>query len=239
MIEEMKTDRPECDIQKTQIMAELLSVSPDIRDETWNQKFLITVQTASFASTDPQVIKGPDSFPYFGLHIPEPGKPFTSYCIRNMKDDFLLVNGYGVSINPVGNAADWVFSYGDIVNLQVNNEFYSPSVNVDIKSEVTLDKDENILVAQPSASYLPQKARNVIKNYLQYFGIPDPKVMLISRKIDGVMVQQLSFNIFKEDVGHPENLDSFMRQLSWFLPRQYIVVMLAKNAALTKHYEPL
>src|SRR4029078_5915006 len=120
----MSTSRPECDILKTQVILDLLSIPADKRDERWNQKFLTDIRTASFACTDPQIVKGPDGFPYFGLTTPEPGKPFTSYCIKNMAEDFLMDNGYGVVINPNENSADWVFSYGDIVNLQLNDVFY-------------------------------------------------------------------------------------------------------------------
>ncbi|MFZ1677027.1 MAG: hypothetical protein WAT91_07135 [Saprospiraceae bacterium] len=235
----MSTTRPECDITQTQTIIDLLSVPADQRDEVWNQKFLIDVQTASFACTDPQIVKGPDGFPYFGLHIPEPGKPFTSYCIKNMAEDFLLDNGYGVVINPKENAADWVFSYGDIINLQINKMFYSPVENVLIEPEVTISKNEHVLIAQPSESYLPAKARIVLRKYLQYFGVSQPKIMLISRTIDGKIVQELAINIFKEEVGHPEKLGDFMRQLGWFLPRHYILMLVPKNSELATHFEDL
>ncbi len=235
----MKPDRPECDIEKTQIMAQLLTVEQNLRDQNWNQNFLSTVQTASFSAIDAQSMKGPDGFPYFGLRIPEAGKPFTSYCIRNMKEDFLLDNGYGVTINPTDNAADWVFSYGDIVNLHLNGVFYSQIEPVAVEREITLKKNEEILVAQPSESYLPVKARAIIKKYLQFYGVKEPKTMLIARKANGKMIQELAFNIFKEEVAHPENLDSFMRQLSWFLPRHYILVLVSKNSDLVNHFENL
>ncbi len=235
----MPTTRPECDITKTQTIIDLLAVPVDQRDETWNQKFLTDVQTASFACTDPQIVKGPDGFPYFGLNIPEPGKPFTSYCIKNMAEDFLIDNGYGVVINPKENAADWVFSYGDIVNLQINKIFYSSVENGPIEPEVTISKNEQVLIAQPSESYLPAKARTVLRKYLQFFGVVQPKIMLISRTIDGKIVQELAINIFKEEVGHPEKLGDFMQQLGWFLPRHYILMLVPKNSELASHFEDL
>ena len=235
----MPAKRSECDIAKTQSIVDLLTIPAQQRDEKWNQQFLIDVQTASFACADPQVIKGPDGFPYFGLHVPEPRKAFTSYCIRNIAEDFLLDNGYGVTINPGANAADWVFSYGDIVNLHVNHEFYSKPETVIIEPEVTITKNEKILVAQPSESYLPAKARLVIKKYLQYFGVTEPKIMLLTRELEGKMVRELAVNIFKEEVGHPEKLDDFMRQFSWFFPRHYILMIVPKDSELTRHFENL
>ena len=220
-------------------MAELFAVPGPLRDDAWNEKFLSSVQTASFASSDPQVITGPDGFPYFGLKLPEPGKAFTSYCIRNMKDDFLLDNGYGITINPTDTSADWVFSYGDIVNLELNKEFYSQNENIGIEREITLKKNEEILIAQPSESYFPAKAKTIVRNYLKYYRVTEPKTMLISRKANGKMIQELAFNIFKEEVAHPEKLDSFMQQLSWFFPRHYILVLVSKDSDLIKHFETL
>jgi len=235
----MTTPRPECDINKTQSIVDLLSIPANSRDDHWHQKFLNDVQTASFACAEPQIVKGPDGFPYFGLHTPEPGKPFTSYCIKNIAEDFLLDNGYGVVINPKENSADWVFSYGDIVNLTINKVFYSPVENVPIEPEVTIQKNEQVLIAQPSETFLPAKARNIIRKYLQYFNIAEPKTMLISRSIEGKMIQELAFNIFKEEVGHPEKLGAFMQQVGWFLPRHYILVIVPKNSEMAGHFEKL
>ncbi len=85
-----KVDRPKCDITKTQVIVELLQIPQEQRDDNWRQTFYDNVQTASFACGNPQIFNGPDGFPYFVLQTPEPNKPFESFCIRNMKADFLL-----------------------------------------------------------------------------------------------------------------------------------------------------
>src|ERR1043165_10409 len=91
-------NRPECDISRTQVMVDLFAAAPDKRDDAWRKSFYENVQTASYACASPQVFRGPDGFPYFALHTPEPYKGFESFCIRNMKDDFLLEKGFGVAI---------------------------------------------------------------------------------------------------------------------------------------------
>lgn len=234
-----KADRPECDISKTQIMVDLFSVPKEQRDEKWKQTFFENAQTASFACNDPQVTTGPDGFTYFALLTPEAHKPFDSFCIRNINDDYLLENGIGIIINPNENSVEWVFSYGDLVNLHLNNEFYSETDNVEIKNEETINKDEEILVAQPSETYLPKKTRAVIKKYLQANGIRQPKIMMICRKIEGTVIQKLAFNIFKEDFPTTSQLNNLMQQLSWFLPRHYIILSVPKNSNLTSHFENL
>jgi hypothetical protein len=238
-IQQKKADRPECDISKTQIMVDLFSVPKENRDDKWKQTFFENVQTASFACNNPQVTVGPDGFPYFTLLTPEPHKPFDSFCIRNMKDDFLLEKGFGITINPKDNSVEWVFSYGDIVNLHLNKEFYTVTDNIEIKNEETIKNDEEILIAQPSETYLPKETRAIIKKHLQANGIKQPKIMMICRKVDGTVIQELAFNIFREDFSSIDQLNNLMRQLSWFLPRHYIILSVPKNSNLTKNFDNL
>src|SRR5688572_16066274 len=198
-ISQPKVDRSECDITKTQVMVDLFQTPQEQRDDNWRQAFYDNVQTASYACANPQIFTGPDGFPYFILRTPEPNKPFESFCIRNMKDDFLLDKGFGVTINPRENSVDWVFSYGDIVNLHLNKEFFTKTDTVEIENEVTIKKDEKVLIAQPAESLLPRQARQTLKTFLQSVGIKRPKMMMLCRTIDGQVIQERGFNIFRED----------------------------------------
>jgi hypothetical protein len=228
--------RPECDITKTQVIAELFEIPADQRDDVWRQSFYEHVQTASFACGAPQTFAGPDGFPYFVLNIPEPNKPFESFCIRNMKDDFLLEKGFGVAINPRANSADWVFTYGDILNLHLNGQFFSQKVNAVLKNVETIEKDEKLLIGQPSESYLPTHTRQLLKSLLQSAGVKKPKVMLVCRTIDGQVIKELAFNIFPENFASPEQLNYKLHQISWFLPRHYVVLAISKTSNLTSSF---
>src|SRR5688572_25906396 len=114
---------------------DLFQVSQEQRGDSWRHTFYENVKSASFACGDPQTFTGPDGFPYFILRTPEPNKPFESFCLRNMKDDFLLDKGFGVVINPRENSVDWVFSHGDIVNLHLNNDFFTKTDNIELQNE--------------------------------------------------------------------------------------------------------
>lgn len=234
-----KIDRPECDISKTQVMVDLFQVPQGQRDDNWQQAFCDNVQTASFACGDPQVFTGPDGLPYFVLRTPEPNKPFESFCIRNMKDDFLFDKGWGVAINPTENAVDWVFSYGDIVNLHLNKEFFTKTPPVVIQNEMTIKEDEQILLAQPSESFLPGQTRQALRSFLQSIGIKRPKVMMVCRTIDGHVVQELAFNIFREDFQSVEQLNYRLSQISWYLPRHYIILSIPKNSNFKNNFADL
>ena len=234
-----KVDRPECDITKTQVMVDLFQIPQEQRDDNWRQTFYDNVQTASYACGNPQIFTGPDGFPYFILRTPEPNKPFESFCIRNMKDDFLLDKGFGVAINPRENSVDWVFSYGDIVNLHLNKEFFSKTDTVEIENEVKIKKDERFLIAQPSESFLPGQARQCLKAFLQSIGIKRPKIMMVCRTIDGQVIQELAFNIFREDFQSLDQLNYRLKQISWFLPRHYVVLSMPKYTNFTSHFADL
>ena len=234
-----KVDRPECDITKTQVMVDLFQIPQEQRDDNWRQTFYDNVQTASYACGNPQIFTGPDGFPYFILRTPEPNKPFESFCIRNMKDDFLLDKGFGVAINPRENSVDWVFSYGDIVNLHLNKEFFSKTDTVEIENEVTIKKDEKVLISQPSESFLPGQARQCLKAFLQSIGIKRPKIMMVCRTIDGQVIQELAFNIFREDFQSLDQLNYRLKQISWFLPRHYVVLSMPKDTNFTSHFADL
>ena len=234
-----KSDRPECDITKTQLMVYLFEIPQEQRDESWRQTFYDNVQTASYACGNPQHFTGPDGFPYFVLKTPEANQAFESFCIRNMKDDFLLEKGFGVTINPKENSADWVFSYGDIVNLHLNKEFFTKTDTVKLANVETLKKDEEVLLAQPSESYLPRQARQVLKTFLQSVGNKKPKIMMLCRVIEGQVIQELAFNFFPEDFPSTEHLNNRLNQISWFLPRHYVVLALPKNSYLASNYTDL
>ena len=234
-----KIDRPECDITKTQVMVDLFSVSQNDRDENWTKSFYENVKTASYACGNPQVFNGPDGFPYFVLKTPEANKPFESFCIQNMKDDFLLDKGLGVAINPSETTVDWVFSYGDIVNLHINKEFSTKTDNIQIENEVTIQKDEKVLLAQPSESFLPRQARQNLKSFLQSIGIKRPQLMMVCRTIEGQVIQELAFNIFREDFQTIDQLNFRLKQISWFLPRHYVVLSLPKNSNFNSNFADL
>ena len=234
-----KVDNPECDITKTQVIVDLLQIPQEKRDNNWRQTFFDNVQTASFACGNPQIFNGPDGFPYFVLQTPEPNKPFESFCIRNMKDDFLLDKGFGVAINPKDNSVEWVFSYGDIVNLHLNKELFTKSDTIEIQNEETLKKDEKVLLAQPSESFMPRQTRLALKSFLQSIGIKRPKIMMVCRTIDGQVIQELAFNIFREDFQSIDQLNLRLKQISWFLPRHYVILSLPKNSNFTNNFADL
>lgn len=216
------------DLDKTDILSKLVQTPPAERDEKWQQTFLENIGQASFRCGDPQVVTGPDGFPYFQLFLPEPNQPFQCYVIDNMKDDFLLSLGFGVVINPTENRADWVLSYGDILNFHLNKEFYTTMATdfSDQAGEETITENEKVMVGQPSEIILPEQTRKILADFLTTNGIATPKVLLMMRhRKDGTGVSQdLVFNVTPHHFQDENTYRSVMRAIGWYLPKHYSYV---------------
>ena len=227
------------DLAKTNVLCQLVSVPRDERDKQWQKQFLENIAEASFVCGDPQVIEGPDGYPYFTLVLPEPFKEFQCYVIKYMKDDFLLEKGLGVVINPDGSSADWVLSYGDILSYHLSGEFYQERRDFALDKQDVIEENEKLLVGQPSESYLPQKTRKVLKKHLNDQGIKEPKVFLMARKRPKGEILELVLNISRDQFPNKEQHNSVMESLAWFLPRYYSVLSFEKNSDYADSFEPL
>jgi hypothetical protein len=229
------------DLEKTRTIHELIKTPRSGRDATWQKDFLQNVSQASFQCGDPQVISGPDGFPYFQLFLPEPNQQFQCYVIDRMKDDFLLNLGYGVVVNPIGEQPEWVFTYGDIVNLHINHVFYTSDKTDFSKNgqdEVIQEKEE-VLIGQPSEYILPAATRQILSGFLQARGINTPKVVLMQRKdkATNAISQDLVFNITPDNFANEEDYRAVMQHLAWFLPRHYALAGMRESAL--PEFEPL
>jgi len=215
------------DLKKTESIYQLVQVPHNKRDIHWQKSLLENLAQASFRSGDPQVIKGPDGFPYFQLFLPEPGQSFQCFVIEKMKDDFLLQSGFGVVLNPTSSQVDWVLSYGDIVNFHLNKQFYTVEETPFSKAttDEVIQKDEQIMIGQPAETLLPQQTRQLLSNLLKANGLAEPKVLLMMRHAkDGAVAQDLVFNITPQTFAHEALYKSVMRSISWYLPRHYSFV---------------
>jgi len=238
------TKIPAADANTAQLVTALLQVDEEKRDKAWHLAFYQNIQTASFECGEPHIITGTGGFSFFVLKTPEPGHSFEAICIRELKD-FLLEKGLGIAINPNDTSAEWLFSYGDILNLHISNGFLTDMISADIqhiemnKPVQVIKKGEDILLAQPSARYLPIPARAAIKKFLYENGVKAPKILLLCRKKDGRMIEELAFNIYPANLPSVQQRDELMQAIAWFLPSHYSVISLHEDAWMTKYFEPL
>lgn len=211
------------DLEKTQALADLFKTPKDARDGDWMKSFYANVADASFASVSPQVMTGPDGFPYFVLNIPESGKEFQCFVITHMLKD-LIQMGVGVVIEPGEGRPQWVFSYGDLLGLLIKgdfepfkNEFSAPP---GFSSEV-VENREQVLIGAPSEAFYPKAGREVLKRFIEAQGVSDPKLLLMDRKKGDNLQRELVFDLDDKKAGSHEKARALLGWISWFLPRGY------------------
>jgi hypothetical protein len=227
------------DMKKTALLYKLFEIPREKRDESWMKNFATNVADAGFRCSEPQVIQGPDGFPYFILFLPNQYQPFQAFVIRRMKDDFLLQAGYGIVINPHGSQsyADWVFSYGDVVNFHINGEFYT-SLHIPEFEDDELNYGD-VVAEDPPEKFLPKQSRFVIKEFLKSQGIQQAKILLLTKNIDGCRVQRIAFNIYPENFPSTKHFDFTMNHLHWFLPRHYKILRLPAGNKWSTYFNEL
>lgn len=211
------------DLEKTIIINQLMTIPFKERDEQWRDEFLLHIAEANLKLGDPEVIMSNDGFPYIQLQTVSAGESFQAYVLKNQLD-LVLQQGFGLAINAQAGQPDWVFSYGDLVNLKLNKSFYSElSLFSNPKEYNGIGQDEEILVGQPSEDIFPSYLRKNIKDFLQYEGVKNPKVMLIARnyKDEQKASQDLVFNIMPSQFAHEKDFNTIMNTLQWFLPKHY------------------
>jgi hypothetical protein len=216
------------DLAKTNAIVQLAKIPPAERDENWKESLLANLASASFRCGDPQVITGPDGFPYVQLFLPEPNTSFQCYVIDRMKDDFLLTRGFGIVINPTPTGALWVLTNGDILNLYLHQIFYTTEKTPFSKetTDETITENEEVMIGQPSDSILPDSTRKLLREYLNINGIKNPKVLLMMRhaKNDSDISQDIVFNLTPKDFDNQNLYRDVMQSISWYLPRHYSFV---------------
>ena len=207
------------DISKTLLLQQLFSVQEDNRDQAWLEQFYQAIPDASFKCEAPQVIQGPDGFPYVKLEIPGQGEQFQCYVLKHMKDDFLLERGFGVAIFAGKNEPEWVFNYGDILNFHLLNSFTAKNNIFSSKQhDEDLPEPEDLLLGEPSKDILPMEARNVLCAFLGHY-YDDPKIGLIYHKNNNTY--ELAFDCTPDKFEDNETFREIIQQISWFLPRYY------------------
>jgi hypothetical protein len=225
------------DLSKTKIIRELCDVPRTDRDENWKHLFMENISTASFRCGNPQIIKGPDGMSYFHLLLPELNKEFECFVIKNIISDYLLSDGLGIAINADKDEPDWVFSYGDIVDFYLNGAFYTKKITNPFTGIVTdvMIAENRVRIGPPSETYLPQKSRKVIREFLESFGL-NPKICLVLWIDQGNQLTP-TFNIIPEMFKRTdsESFQSFLTFLQWYFPRHYKVVCIQEN----EYFEPL
>jgi hypothetical protein len=206
------------DLEKTGELGDLFQTDRDQRDDAWRARFLAAVPDATLSAFDPQVERGPDTFPYFQLAMPEPG-PLTPFCITHILDT-CLDNGLGVVVfgdAERSNGPEWVFSYGDLLSYSMYGQFYCEP------QEAGSGGGGQMLVASPNEQLYPARARKALGDFLRnVYHHPAPKLGLIdSPALTPSRNLVVNLKINEHYHGNKERLDQAMGYVRWFVPGHY------------------
>lgn len=228
------------DLEKTLLINELIAIPLTERDNQWVARFVDLIADANLAVAEPEIIMSSEGFPYFNLRTVEPGENFQAYVLRQQLPT-LLRNGFGAALNTTKENPDWMFSYGDLLNFQLHNEFYTDDHTFSSNTgDFVLGKDEEILVGQPSEEILPTYARKQLRDFLEYSGVKDPQIMLIARNYtdEEKVSQDLVLNITPKNFSNDQEYRAAMNTIAWFLPKHYSLVGLATDT-VDQGFQPL
>ncbi|MBK8233844.1 MAG: hypothetical protein IT349_06480 [Candidatus Eisenbacteria bacterium] len=218
--------------QSTQAVHEKLLVDPAQRDADWKKEFFDAIYDAAFELNDPQVLTGPDQFGYFVLKFPQPQKPFQAVSI-DLVLDHCLDHGLGIVINPRPNAADWVFTFG---NLWARRAYGTFETFVPEPKQPDPSVERQIMVGTPSEEFVPFYARNTLRRFLtEKVKLETPKVMMITDP-EAAPDQSLAFNVFREECRDDQHFGAIMTYLRWFLPGHYGLVSIPKDAPFVERF---
>jgi hypothetical protein len=220
------------DLAKTQVLHELFAVPQERRDDAWREAFFAAAPEASMATSEHQVLEGPDGFPYFALHVPRPATAFDSFCVTHVLDA-CLEHGFGLLMTADWEHPEWVFHYGDLWGLKETGAFAVRRV-----IEPDRSKERKVMTGAPSDTLLPPVVRHVIRSWLVAHGVAEPGVLLLHEP-DALPVQSLVFSVFPDGFATRAEYDDFMGRLAWFVAPQLDIVGASRDSSIFQDFVPL
>ncbi len=216
---------------------EFLKTPHEKRDHHWEELFLRDFPKCSLTlvSEIPQV--GPDQFPYMIVETKEDSSEPALNLLH-----WIAENGVGLAVNTAKKPfPDFVFTYGMIWNYVRTGNFLDNPLqrhdhectcgnhNHQKKEEVhseSLKEGTTLYTGSPSAGYLPDAIRVVLREFLKQQGIMAPKITMLSAdKINF----DLCFSV--ESLGSPQEKEheGVLQAISWFLPAHYSLALVSEK----------
>ena len=220
------------DLEKTVSLNALVEVPFEQRDQQWVEDFLSNIDQANLKLGNPEVVIASDGFPYIQLQTVITDESFQAFVISKQLAT-ILMQGFGIVINPQNERPDWVFSYGDICNYELNDSFYTDnSIFSKNKEQVVIGQDEKILIGQPSDVILPKYLKNQLREFLTHAGIKAPKAMMIARDFENeeTVKQDLVFNFTPQDFDSEKSFQQVATTIGWFLPKHYSILFIDEKS---------
>lgn len=223
------------DLARTGDLAALFTVPREQRDGSWLERFYDAAWFASVELAGDEAFSGPDGMPYLRLTLPREGVPFDSQCLANLAGA-CLDRGIGAAFfaapGEPPEAAQFVFPYGVIDSMVRYDSPNGDPVDLDDWSRPppappkrgflgfgkAKEAPREVLVATPSADYLPPHAARALHHYLTVrWELDDPHIALLvdaHQRPSRNLVIGRKFSSF----GNEGFVQDLMRYTSWYLP---------------------
>jgi hypothetical protein len=208
--------------QHTLELIKLFAVPPEKRDRAWLDNVHKYALNASLVSAEPQIIQGPDGFPYFQLHIPAEG-PITPFCVSHIID-YCVENGYGAVIFGADKQRpEFVITFGQMGCLKGFNKW----IFEDFTGTREVKEDTEVLTGVPSEEYFPNFMRPVLASFMrEALRVETPKIGLVMMP-NGE--RSLVVNIKPSQLKSEEHARSLAGALQWFLMPGQGIMFLPEN----------
>jgi hypothetical protein len=236
---------PMLDCAKTEALVPLLATPRAARDAAWRSAFFEVIVDASLVANEPQVIAGPDGFPYFALQRPpaETARTLTP-CSMSQILEHCTENGFGIVIEATESGPQWVFTYGDLFAFRAYRSFAGDPIDLDALARPAAPTEiaaagSEVMLGSPSEEMLPKWARRTLARHLrESANIATPSVFLMVRPSHRPG-RDLLFNLHPEDFPSIPAFQAALDRIGWFLPRGRSVSAISRASDLTQHFVPL
>lgn len=201
-------------------LQKILSVPEEQRDQNWENQFFVefTKSNVQVLSAEPQY--GPDGWPYLMVATgPEADEPAQRVI------QWLAEKGIGLCVNPVKEYPDYVFSFGMLWSFTNTGYFYRPIQNSGLQT-VEFSPASIVHAGAPSSEYLPEAAKQILRDFFRDQNILAPKILLLSTDR---LNYDLAFSL--ESLGNPPEAEhaGIAEAIGWFLPPHYSILLVSEK----------
>lgn len=199
---------------------ELVKVPDDQRDVQWEYKFFDALAASKLRVVAPDPQKGPDGWPYLLVETAEAATEPAPKIVH-----WLATRGIGLVVNPGKAYPDFVFNYGMLWNFKERGLFVSP-VEPGPSGPLEIQPGQGVLAGPPTADYLPDYVRGILREFFRDQGLLAVKILMISADR-----KHYDLAISLDSLGTPPEAEhqGIAEAISWFLPAHYSLVLVREE----------
>jgi hypothetical protein len=229
------------DLAGAERLHQLFAVARNKRDDAWFADFRRAAWNASVVVASPPIFCAPDGFLYMRLALPSPNQPFQSNCLSNLCAA-CAERGWGIAFfaedaDPP-EAVQYAIPTGVLESLRSFGDWDGDPVDQaetqgeTTATEIAVTAAREVLVAAPSAQYLPPHTAKLLRDYLvKRWQLAEPSVALL---IDTELKPTRNLVIGKKHSEFPDAaaVDRQMQMLLWYLPPARSLVLMPEDWSL-------